>query len=245
MDINRIQRIVRIVSDPTWRIQRLNEIKNIFKKLHYPQSLLNFAEAKALSYNQSRSSNSDSKKTEDPFLSLVINNETVFSQNILKFQNLLPAKIRKIRRKPLSIIEFMNFRKNKFCSYKCSNENCLTCKNILPFNDFIYVNDHKLSLNSNVSCFSTHCIYVIFCSNCSVFYIGKSQTQVKSRFNLHRYHLNSEINQSTLPITRHLKLCSNSHFYFTIIYNETSFNNFNLVSAENYFINLLNPPLNS
>ena len=137
----------------------------------------------------------------------------------------------------------MNDRFFYFTCKKCS-QNCITCHNLFSFSNFLYINNVKISLNSNVSCTSTHCVYIIFCPNCPVFYVGKSQNSIRTRFALHRFHLNSDITFSTLPISRHLKICSNSLFYFSIIYQEKSLNNFNLISAENYFINLLNPPLN-
>ena len=182
----------------------------------------------------------ETKKSND-FMPLMINNESHLSKYLLRFKDIIPFKI--IKRRPTTLIEFMNKRDKNFSCFKCK-DNCFTCKNLFPFSNFLYVNNFRLSLNSNVSCTSSHCIYVIFCNSCSVFYVGKSQTPIRSRFALHRFHLNSEINSSTLPITRHLKLCSNCDFYFTIIYQEKTFNNFNLCAAENYFINLLSPPLN-
>ena len=121
----------------------------------------------------------------------------------------------------------------------------MTCKNLLTYSNFIYINNVKIYLNSSLSCKSSHAIYVIFCPICpDIFYVGKSQTSVNIRFNKHRSDLNLPISFSTLPITKHLKLCSKKSFYFTLIYHNSSFNNFDLVSAENYFKLLIKPLLN-
>ena len=131
-----------------------------------------------------------------------------------------------------------------FSVTKCSNINCMTCSNLFCFSNFIFINNVQVFLNSNLTCKSTHAIYVIFCSSCSLFYVGKSQTSVNVRFNKHRSDLNSTQIDSLLPVTKHLKSCSNKHFSFSLIYQQLSFDNFDFCSAENYFKLLLKPPLN-
>ena len=162
----------------------------------------------------------------------------------MKFQRLFPhTNPVKIMRKPLPIIRYLNLSSSpKSCS-PCNIPSCLLCSCIFPYSNFICIKNHFIYLNSNVNCCSTHVIYVIFCSNCNFIYVGKSQTTIKQRFNLHRHHLNCS-SSNLLPVTNHLNSCSNSNFKVTIIFQCMDFDNFSLISSENYFINLLNPELN-
>jgi hypothetical protein len=122
---------------------------------------------------------------------------------------------------------------------------CLTCKeNLIEYHDTININNINIKLNSNTTCSSTYVIYSIFCTNCEIFYIGKAQTMLKQRVNLHRHHLKCQLSSTTLPITRHLKECSINNFKITIIHQLTDKKPLKLTFAENYFIKLLTPPLN-
>ena len=94
-----------------------------------------------------------------------------------------------------------------------------------------------------MNCRSCFVVYVLFCDNCSAFYIGKSEKPLHIRVNSHRFQLTHDINDATLPFIKHVKLCSNS-FSVSCVHQSPKVP-LQLEIIESYFINLLQPPYNS
>jgi hypothetical protein len=153
----------------------------------------------------------------------------------------------------LSSLLIHNFRFPKIVSYKnkkCEMLNCETC-NFICTDSFIFLkNGFLFPINCNGDCNSTMAIYIIRCTLCNAFYIGKTETTIKKRLKLHfsmirnflpfKYNCHSDIDHFNLVdhnYKAHLK------FY---IYRCSFLTTEELLTYENIIINffsIMNPPI--
>lgn len=239
------KRICRIVSKPSWKIARLQQLSSILLGLNYPASLINDA------FQKNICSNSISKPRKDkpriPFISDKFSNTNKHLTNMLAMDPFFSKfKLCPISRKPRNLLTFLKTPNR--CLYKvskCHKPRCLTCQHLRPFEKSICINNQNIFINKNSNCASSYVIYILYCNNCpDLFYIGKSQTKLQQRMNLHRSHVNACTSPSTLPVTRHLKSCPPISYSVSIIYHLVDKKPNLLKFTENYFIALLKPPLN-
>ena len=83
---------------------------------------------------------------------------------------------------------------------KCGTKNCKTCPTMnIPKN--ITLNDFNIKLDFRQNCKSEKVIYVAQCKNCSEFYIGQTQNELRVRCNGHRKNFNLQLyNKSALSM---------------------------------------------
>jgi hypothetical protein len=236
------------VSDQKLREKRIMEMKNILINLNYPKLIINNAIHK-------NSNPQIKKKREGPTIIPFIKKTSfpsIFNRNIFNLFNILKtndtiwknSKIQNIYKRPTNILNFLHVKKRISRVSKCSKDRCRSCSHLVEYIDQIKIINHWIKLNHNSNCESTYTIYALFCEGCQEVYIGKAQTKLRQRINLHRHHLNAPTNELTLPVTRHLKTCSPHNFKITIIHNLSNKKPMLLCLAEQYFIKLIKPKLN-
>ena len=96
-----------------------------------------------------------------------------------------------------------------------------------------------------MSCSSLWVIYIIFCNNCTDFYIG-STNNFRNRMNLHRFHTTHD-ESNRLYVNKHFSECCGNNdkgfkaFPFHKVNKEDPTY---LLCKEMYFIRMYRPPLN-
>lgn len=240
-------RINKITSETDWKEFRFYEMFKILSNLKYPQQILLNSTWKVLNIDKIPTRKNDKKIV--PFVSSV-NNEFYNKKLVhLKtyYEQLFDVKICKIQNKQVDFITFMNQKspKNKFSITKCLKSSCLLCDKLICYTSSLNISNRHLDfLNDNCCCDSQFCIYLLKCANCEAFYIGKAESKLKIRFNLHRHQMKNTNESEMQPVHLHLKNCSNFNYFVTIIYKEKSKKPLKLLFAEKFFISLLNPLLN-
>ena len=167
------------------------------------------------------------------------NTKTIPTLNIIYTRNL-----------SISDIFINNFSiKNSFYNFKykeCLDPKCLYCFFAIK-NSSIMLNNFPLYVKKDSTCTSLDCIYIIKCSLCNTFYVGKTNNIKKRLYN----HLNDilkfkqYINYTNVSI--HFNLKDHNifkHFSFIIINNftktdhlDSNFDNI-ILSNETYYIHL-------
>ena len=245
------QRICRIVSDEKWKTFRIKEMYQILRKHNYPISLLNNAIIKSLNSKLIIPKIENKYKSVVPFITSA--QDKFYQENIFPLKYLYEKnhniQIFKIQKRQTDFLSFLNKSNNISSEHKvtkCEMKSCLLCYNLKQYFGSFKIKDCNIKLNNNASCNTSYVIYCLFCVNCSQFYIGKSQTTLKKRFNLHRFHLRQAEEDPTysLPLYKHLISCSSSEFGVTVIYVEHEKEPLKLLLSEQYFIKLLKPSLN-
>ncbi len=106
----------------------------------------------------------------------------------------------------------------------CNSSNCKKCKFVNTNNYFKLDSKFIFVINTNSTCATDNCIYIIICKKCNVFYIGETSQTIRNRMNNHFHTLrNSNFktnDQAKMVIPDHFKLMDHdyeTHFSFTII----------------------------
>ncbi len=238
------------MSEKSWVDFRLAEMYEILISLKYPLRLLKNAVIKSANHIPINSQTHSGNQSIVPFN--CSSKDKFFNNSILSlkmfYESKLQIKIYKIPKRQTNILTYLNSNKQKtsFKIEKCNHKQCLLCPVMKCYVNSFYICDNNIILNGNGNCDTSFCIYMLTCGSCSHFYIGKSQSKLKIRFNLHRHDYKEALihTASSLPLYQHLVSCCKSNYSVTIIYVEKEKSPLKLLFAEKYFILLLKPPLN-
>lgn len=97
----------------------------------------------------------------------------------------------------------------------CSGRLCTTCEYALPRVTFASESQNlSFPIPFNLSCASTHCIYLIRCSRCNFSYVGQSSNPVRQRISEHLRDIRNST--TTTAVANHFRQdpCSLSSFTF-------------------------------
>ena len=82
---------------------------------------------------------------------------------------------------------------------------CLLCPSLVEGCEY-RVNDRILTRHGKVTCVSENVIYAVICNKCNHIYIGETQTQLRKRMTLHRFHVKNVAYQ-ILNVSAHVMSC--------------------------------------
>ena len=248
---NLFRRISLIVSNPTIKLKRMNEVKNELLKLKYPITLINDAINKSFNSNLTNKS-----KNNDALITFQIkHNHQNFPiiNNVKNCFKMLKtcSQTESIFKNHKLIVSYnnnsnilQNFNKSFPIVKKCNINRCGTCSLLitgrkLEFNNICFFS------NTVINCRSKNLIYFLKCFNCNQFYIGETECEFRYRVTLHRQH--GRTNYGNSKLANHLKVCcdkSPNLFRLFPFYQNSKMTKKSRKLLEEYFIKKYNPPLN-
>ena len=250
-----LNRISRIVSNPLLKEIRMNEIISVLIDLKYPIKLLQDAKKKSLVNNTTKIINLCTKQKKS--LSFIIkfnkNNQNIINlvrQNFLQLQFLSTTKpIFNDHKLTISYRNNHNILRSLSISTprvaKCNRPRCGTCSLLITGTCFKFNDNIVLKPNCFINCQSKNLIYFLICSNCSLFYIGETSTELRYRVTLHKQHCRT--NYGFLNVNLHIKSCNkkyNNYFHIFSFYKNVNMTKVERKQLEKFYINRFNPPLN-
>jgi len=243
-------RINKLVNDEEIKNKRFEELYHHLIQLKYPSNLIIDAIHRT-TLNTNSSINTENKKIL-PFVTQYNNHYIKFYKDIISpsitnlkstYNFLNQYTIKPTYRSSEKLISSLQNKSIKYSCSKCESTSCKTCPSLIIYSGTILINNIPIKLNSNVNCTTKSVIYVLTCQNCKKFYIGKTKNSLRIRNNLHRTHITTD--SGFMNVSKHIKQCSNGNYNITIIHQVKSKDPKRLSFTESYFIDLLNPPLNS
>ena len=127
----------------------------------------------------------------------------------------------------------------QFLVYKCNSDRCQCCTFIKPTSSFISSNTKEIfHIKSNMTCSTTHTIYLITCIKCKIQYIGQTQRQIRQRLADHKSNIHLQ-KQTSIGI--HFNQPMHTLKHLTIIPIERVYpgNTSQLLLREQYWIKTL------
>ena len=244
--------INRIVSEPTLKLLRMNEIKVQLLKLYYPNNLIDDSIIKALATTQTVVNPLSSNKFNISFINFnnhltnsIYNKFNTSTKQILltntTFKTFENINYRKTTIQQPNILNYLQIPTN-YSINKCNKPRCKCCKILIPYRKLIIIKDMKFYINYNGNCQTKNVIYILFCC-CNKSYIGQTITQFNLRINLHRDHSNN-IDRTILNSNKHIHKCG-GNFKTTILFIATNNDTMYLNQMEEYFIKIIKPELNT
>jgi len=178
------------------------------------------------------------------FSSLALNAFDNFKRENTKFNNFKLKIVNKMQFNLSSLLVHnfkFPFRLKNFYK-KCENINCKTCLFSNRKNLIYLTENFALPIFDSGSCKSRNCIYIIFCSFCSAFYVGQTMC-IKDRIYNHIYNIKNftpYVSSDFKCVSIHFNLKHHNfrnHFSFFII--KTNMNELEArLNIESFLINL-------
>jgi len=214
-------RICSIVSSKETCALRINEISNHLLKLKYPKELINDAIKKALLKNKKITSNKNNNlipfvikfnPANAPIINSIKNHYKVL-QTMTSTEHIFKnTKMQVAYQNNNNIIRHLSLP--VFKVVKCNISRCGTCDMLITGTSF-QINNHSFFPNKVINCRSQNVIYIIVCENCSLWYIGETENQLRFRVTLHRQHCTTDY--GFLKVNIHIKeCCKNTNKLFKI-----------------------------
>lgn len=260
---NLARRICTIISKPSLRMQRLEEMKTNLTKRGYPEKLIQRGIEKAtkIPLEILRTTN---RKEENNACALI----TTYNPNNINMWNTIQTTIGTLETDPrckrlMDSMEMINSRrqapnlkkiltKAKFSSghtevTQCSDRRCGTCSLIITGQSFIFKNSRKpFKVNFNMNCGTENLLYVLQCQGCLENYIGQTSGTLRARMRVHKQQINTpEYRQ--IAVSKHIAECAKNKDppfkvfpFYKILNDDKSFRDI----KEQSFIKIFNPHLN-
>lgn len=263
---NLASRIVTIVSDPSSREQRLNQLRSYLIQRNYPKSLIDRGILKAREKGPIADKNNNERDLYERSARSIIpfvtthnpNNTNMFStfkihepilrkskkmNNILNKNKIINCKRQgKNLKRQLCQSKFDVIIPN-FTVSKCGVSRCATCRIIHEGESFKFNNGKTFSVKNNINCRSKNVIYSLICNKCGDFYVGRTTCELRTRMTVHRQQTrNDEVR--FLNVNKHFHECSNDTFTVFPLYKLNVNNEQLLNEKESSIIDILKPQLN-
>lgn len=266
---NLSRRICTIVSDPSTRNQRLEEMRIFLHRQMYPRKLIEdgIRKAKLLDRTELINPNRTIAKQEEiiPFvtthnpnnndISLITHNlnrllrEDKSTTNIFGNKTFINSKRQASNLKRILCPSSYNQNtSNTSVISKCNDKRCGTCKYIIEGNDPQLEsnnNFNSIGINESMTCASSNLIYVLKCSKCPEYYVGETGNTLRTRVRVHKQQITDD-NYRHMKVSKHIHCCGKDNFSIMPIHKMSS--NSNVTSRkhkEQQFLQLLCPSLNA
>jgi len=253
---NLFRRISSIVSCPSQKSFRFNEIKLELINLGYPVKLLNDAICKATNEIHTV----QQKEKPKDFITFVIKYNKCNLQTVDLVRNyfnllLLNDSTKKMFDDHKLLVSYYNnssliksINQPIFKVAKCNISRCKTCDLLITGTFHKHENKFILKPNSIINCRSKNLIYYLKCFYCNEFYIGETECEFRFRVTLHRQH--AETNYGRCKLSNHLKACAKERngtprFLFFPFYLNERMTTRTRREIEEFFIAKYDPNLNS
>ena len=103
-----------------------------------------------------------------------------------------------------------------FGFHRCFGTRCRACSYALPCNVFkCPLSSRLFPILGNFTCDTSHCVYILFCSTCSKYYVGQTSNSVRIRISEHLRTISSGNPGSY--IATHFNSCSLTSFKWFVI----------------------------
>ena len=156
-------------------------------------------------------------------------------------------KFIKSKREPSSLADLLT--KSSFCNVKpkpgvsmCKSNRCKTCPLIVETDSFNFWKvNYNFKIKGTFDCTATDCIYVISCSVCMEYYIGKT-VNLRQRMTKHRACIRNHYDRNMF-VSKHIYNCGGG---FTVVpfYHMKRQGIVAHLTTEDHFIHKFQPSLN-
>ena len=243
-------RINSLVSDNTMKEMRFRQLNHILGQLKYPQDLVENAIGNARS-NIRRTMQIPKNSNNLPFIFTHYPESTQYFENVFR-PVLSPISdnffkkglcIYKSLRQPANLYRSLCTKTNNFSVKKCGRARCKTCPILMENYNHIYLNNHEIVFNKNMTCETMNVIYILFCNTCpNLFYVGETSLPLNLRVNLHRSQIKHE-EYCILKVSKHIRECGEG-FKILPIYTIPTPCEYFRKKLEEFYIHTLQPALN-
>ena len=244
------RRIIMLVTNPTIRHQRLQNLKNILLELKYPEHLLNDAINKTydtevkprtnniITYVTTYHGASSSSNT------TLCKNMYATIQNHHRYSHIFTKQLICAHKQPPNLLRILQNRTPSIS--QCRKPRCKTCDIIITSTHTSSENNIIIKPNISMNCCSKNVIYIIKCHGCSKSYVGETSLNLNLRVNLHRSQIKTP-EYAILHVSKHINQCTHANQRFSIFpFFQLKYNASEYVRRrmETYFIYLFKPSLN-
>ena len=124
-----------------------------------------------------------------------------------------------------------------FGFFKCEGPRCRSCPTANPCTVFKDLRTSRVfPILAHFTCNTTHCIYLIHCAHCSIFYVGQTSNSVRTRIGQHLCDIS--LNRPGSPLASHFNsTCSPDAFKWCVL--DRCFSQERRLQKETYWISTL------
>lgn len=258
---NMARRVCTIVTHPSLRLQRLQELKQHLRRQNYPVELINDGINRAMDIPlaQLRRTRLKEEKQDEKIPFVTTHNpcnHNIFksakrffpileqSENMKKLLN--QSSIINSRRQAPNLRKILSKAKfsssNTISIKKCGDPRCGTCDLIQEGEGIILKSGQILKPNAPMNCKSSNLIYCATCPTCGENYIGQTN-QLNAQVRVHKQQIKDETVRNT-PCSEHFAKCGKGTFKIFPFYKMWNSNEIARTTKEDYFIKIFNPKLN-
>ena len=221
---NLARRICTIVTEPSLRNHRLQEMKNDLMKRGYPAGLIQngIEKASSLSIETLRTPKPVTETNACAFVSTfnpnnknmcdVIHNSLDGLQADTRCKRLVDSiSIINSKRQPPNLKKMLTrarFEVNTPTVSQCGDKRCGTCPLLITGDTFTFKNSHTpFHVKVSMNCGTQNVIYVLQCQGCYENYIGQTSDTLRTRIRVHKQQIHTP-EYRKIAVSRHIAECA-------------------------------------